>query len=290
VPGSYRLLVYPRTQGAAASDWIPVDIEPEKDGKAETRVKVLLDAVASRTVRIVSKTPTAAALAGVEVEVFANGIPERAYESALVAPIQVIEAGTPGPFPPPPIRLVARATVDARGRAVLFAPLADSAAVWVRVRGDGLQTTIEELSERWHTDGVIEVQVPGGARLTGRVTPLARIEALDISTEPGRYTARSHMGGGFANYLAARRPGIVVFTGPGDARFEERVFTLDAEGRFVCDGLPPGRVRLGLVRFLREGRRGRDVREDPRVHDLGSFEVGLDEPAVVELKVPDALR
>ena len=46
---------------------------------------------------------------------------------------------------------------------------------------------------------------------------------------------------------------------------------------------PPGKVRLGLVRFLRKNPR--HAEEDPQVVDLGEFEVRVGKPTKLQLKL-----
>ena len=94
-------------------------------------------------------------------------------------------------------------------------------------------------------------------------------------------------GASLADLMSKRRPGVVVFVGDSDERFRRRVFTLDEKGCFTCEGLPPGPVRLGLVRFVRKNKRY--AVEDPRVYDLGKFQVTLEKPTELELKLPKSL-
>ena len=78
-----------------------------------------------------------------------------------------------------------------------------------------------------------------------------------------------------------------MFVGDSDERFGGQIFTLDERGSFTCGGLPPGPVRLGLVRFIRNSPRS--ATQDPKIYELGRFEVSLEEPTKLKLDVPESV-
>jgi hypothetical protein len=256
--GDYEVRVVPRSDRILASDPQAITIDAAHE---EIAVEVP-DAVA-RTVEVRFADDHTAA-AGALVEAIAGGVPPL---FAWVRPDTVIERRDTRQ---PELRMVASARTDARGRATLR--LRDARNLHLRVTGASVRTMVQaaDLTD----DKALPIDVERGATLFGTIGPLTALRALDCDraaeARPSIYS-----------YHSWTAPTLTVVLGGGQERREG--IRIDPQGRFRCDGLPPGPVELQLRHWAKEGR-GRRLVEPPSV--LGSWTLRVDAPQSVELQLP----
>jgi hypothetical protein len=170
----------------------------------------------------------------------------------------------------PELRMVASAHTDARGRATLR--LRDVRNLHLRVTGANVRTMVQaaDLTE----DKALPIDVERGATLFGTIGPLTALQVLDCDraadARPSIYS-----------YHSWTAPTLTVVFDGGQERREG--IRIDPQGRFRCDGLPPGPVELQLRHWAKEGR-GRRLVEPPSV--LGSWTLRVGAPQSVELQLP----
>jgi hypothetical protein len=168
----------------------------------------------------------------------------------------------------PAVQLVASARTDAGGHATL--QLGETANLHLRLSGPGVRTVVRA-ADLTKGDAVPTIAVERGATLLGSLGPVAALRALDPEREvrPSIYS-----------YHSWSAPTLTVVSG-ADRREGIRI---DQQGRFRCDGLPPGPVELQLRHWQKVGQSRRLV-EPPLV--LGSWTLRVDAPQSVDLQLPE---
>lgn len=257
-PGAYELLVVPRSDRALASGWQQITIDPARE-----EVAVEVPEPVARTIEVVF-TGDRAAAAGVLIEAIEGGEPPL---FDWVRPATLVQSPGRGL---PPMRVVASARTDARGRATL--QLDESGELHLRVSGPGVRTVV--CAANFARGKALPIAVERGATLLGSLGPAAALQALDperaADARPSIYS-----------YHSWSAPTLTVSCGEGRERREG--IAIDRLGRFRCDGLPPGPVELQL-RCWQVTPQGRRLAEPPLV--LGSWTLRVDAPQSVELLLP----
>jgi len=258
-PGDYELLVAPRSDRTVATGWQPITVDSAK----EEIVVVVPEAVA-RTMEIHFADDRAAA-AGVLVEAILGGEPT---PFAWVRPATLVDV--PGKRHPE-LRVVASARTDANGRTTL--QLAQAGKVHLRVSGPGVQNAVLSVDL---TDGKdpLPVVAERGATLLGSLGPLAALRALDPEFMPEAKAS-------IYSYHSRSLPTLTIVGADGKERREG--IRIDHQGRFRCDGLPPGPVELRLGHFERVKEGSRPAAKSVV---LGKCTLRVDAPQSVELQLP----
>jgi hypothetical protein len=256
--GDYQLLVVPRSERMLGSGWQAIKIDP-----AQQEIAVSVPDAVARTVEIRFADDHTPAV-GVLVEAIEGGEPA---PFAWVPPNTVIDMHRRAPA----AQVVASARTSAGGSATL--QLGGIADLHLRISGPRVCTVVQTTDL---TDGkaVPVIAVERGATLLGSLGPVAALRALD----PDR---RADQRPSIYSYHSWFAPTLTVVFGADHQRWEG--IRLDQEGRFRCDGLPPGPVELQLRYRQKDGNR-RPLVEPPLV--LGSWTLRTDAPQSVELQLP----
>ncbi len=255
-PGDYKVLVFPRSAAAAPTDWVEITVHAPQE-----------------PIRLQVPVPVARA-----VKVTCDGKP---VENALVEVITGNEPGAddfvrPLPSMARPLRLVdslcvASARTTAGGIAALAVP-AEAGAAWLRVSGRTIQTKVVHVPA-WPATAV-EIAAEAGAVLAGSITPVDALFALDPddTEERARKSIYSHQRS-YAPWL------IIEAGGTRQAR-------VDLHGHFEIRGLPPGKARVRLGRWRKNGSSHHP--EETRF-ELGTFDLTPGTLTEVKLQVPAEL-
>lgn len=216
---------------------------------------------------VVAGAPPGAA-ANVLVEVVAGGEPPL---SGFVRPYTAdsqLDRASPGPC------VVASARADAQGHVVVRVP--ELGPVHVRCSGFGVQPCV--LAANLRPQQPLRVELVRGCRLSGSLGPVDSLAHLDPGHDPKR-------SGSIYDYAGWQRPTLTVSFADGSGRRED--VPIEADGTFVCDGLPPGEVEVAL-QLVQRARNARERRTSSQL--LGTFVVDPDTPRIVELTLPPDLH
>ncbi|MCA8964792.1 MAG: hypothetical protein H6838_05585 [Planctomycetes bacterium] len=254
-PGDYKVLVYPRTAGAVPGEWVQVTVaSPQEPIRLQVPVPVA---------RAVQVTCDGKPVEDAFVEVITGNEPQDDFVrplSATVNPLRLVDS-----------LCVASARTTATGTAALAVP-PDAEGAWLRISGRQIQTKVVHVPA-W-PGAAVEVAVAAGAVLTGSITPVDALFALD--PDDARERARKSI----YSYQRRFAPRLIVEAG---GAHEARV---DLHGHFEITGLPPGVARVRLGRWTKNGN---SYHREETLLDLGTFELTPGPPTEVKLQVPAEL-
>jgi len=256
-PGQYLLQVVPHSDRLAPTAWQRITV-----GDASAEVGVSLAAAILCEVELVVPGAAADVAAGTLVEVIAGGAPS---PTEFVRPYTAAVARDgDGPM------VVASARADASGRVRLRVP--DLGDLHLRCRGGRVQPRV--LAAELRADRPQRIELARGGRLRGSVGTIADLERLDPDLA-------KHPLGSIYSHTSWTRPTLTLRFANGAPPRE--AVTIERDGSFVADGLPPGEVAIELRLWQRDGDRRVLV---PLPPVLGTFAIDADTDRVVELRVP----